>query len=122
MAGHRILVITDDSRLRLEIESTAYAMGLVVDFVLDSRQGVRFCELDIPHIVIIDERVRDPVFEELSADLRRADPNYPFIEIASESNVLEMAGWMSDSISRISRDSLRTQLSAILTMELAKVS
>lgn len=121
MAGHRILIITNDDLLRHEIQNTARTMGLTTDFVLDSRQAVRFCELDPPHMVIIDERVRDPVFEELASDLRRTDANYPFIEIASASNVLEMAGWMSDSMTRLSRDSLRTQLGSILAMELAKV-
>ena len=43
-------------------------------------------------MVIIDERVRDAIFDELSADLRRTAPNYLFIEIASESNLLEIAG------------------------------
>ena len=122
MAGHRILVITNDDMLRHEVQSTARTMGLVTDFVLDSRQAVRFCELDPPHMVIIDERVRDPVFEELTDDLRRTDANFPFIEIANEPNVLEMAGWMSDSMTRLSRDGLRTQLGSILAMELAKVA
>lgn len=122
MAGHRILVITNDDLLRHEVTATARTMGLTADFVLESRQAVRFCELDPPHMIIIDERVRDDGFEELREDLRRTDPNYPFIEIASESNVLEMAGWMSDSMTRLSRDSLRTQLGSILAMELAKVA
>lgn len=121
MAGLRVLVITNDSQLRHEIQSAASSMGLVVDFVLDSQLGMRFCELDIPHMVIIDERLRDNIFDELSVELRKTDPNYPFIEIASESNVLEMAGWMSDSMTRISRDGLRNQLIPILAMELAKV-
>lgn len=122
MAGHRILVITNDDLLRHEVTATARTMGLTADFVLESRQAVRFCELDPPHMIIIDERVRDDGFNELREDLRRTDPNYPFIEIASESNVLEMAGWMSDSMTRLSRDSLRTQLGSILAMELAKVA
>ena len=122
MAGHRLLVITNDTLLRHEIQNAARTMGLVVDFVLDSRHGVRFCEFDIPHMIIIDERVRDAVFDALSVELRKIDPNYPFIEIANESNVLEMAGWMSDSMTRISRDGLRNQLTPILAMELAKVS
>ena len=121
MAGHRILIITNDDLIRHEVQSAARTMGLTTDFVLDSRQAVRFCELDPPHMVIIDERVRDPVFEELASDLRRTDANFPFIEIASASNVLEMAGWMSDSMTRVSRDGLRTQLGSILAMELAKV-
>ena len=122
MAGHRILIITNDDLLRHELQNTTRTMGLTTDFVLDSRQAVRFCELDPPHMIVIDERVRDPVFEELYGDLRRIDANYPFIEIASEPNVLEMAGWMSDSMTRLSRDSLRTQLGSILAMELAKVT
>ncbi len=122
MAGHRVLIITNDHLLRLEMQNTARGLGLVLDFVLDSRQGVRFCELDLPHMIIIDERVRDAVFNELKADLCKTDPHYPFIEIASESNVLEMAGWMSDSMTRISRDGLRTQLTPVLAMELAKAS
>ena len=122
MAGHRILIITNDDLLRHELRNATRTMGLTTDFVLDSRQAVRFCELDPPHMVVIDERVRDPVFEELYADLRRIDANFPFIEIASEPNILEMAGWMSDSMTRLSRDSLRTQLGSILAMELAKVS
>ena len=120
MAGHRVLIITNDSSLRLEMQNVARGLGLVLDFVLDTRQGVRFCELDVPHIIIIDERVRDAVFDELRADLCKTDPHYPFIEIASESNVFEMAGWMSESMTRISRDGLRTQLTPILAMELAK--
>ena len=99
-----------------------HALGLVVDFALDSQLGVLFCELDIPHMVIIYERTRIAIFDELSEELRKTDPNYPFIKIASESNVQEMAGWMSDSLTRISRDGLRTQLTPILAMELARSS
>lgn len=121
LAGHRVLVITDDERLRFDINLVCRSMGLVADAVPNTKQGVRFCELDAPHLVIIDQRVRDHIFEELRQDLRKTDPNFPFIEIASESNTLEMAGWMSDSMTRVSRDSLRAQLASILVMELAKV-
>lgn len=122
MAGHRVLVITHDSMLRNDIQDVTRRLGLVIDFVLDGRHGMRFCELDIPHMVIVDERARDPFFDELSEELHKTNPNFPLIEIARESNVLEMAGWMSDSMTRISRDSLRTHLASILAMELAKAS
>ena len=122
MAGHRMLVITNDEKLRNEFKNVARSLGITCDFVMETWQGVRFCELDLPHLIVIDERVRDHVFDELHNDLRRTDPNYPFIEIASEPNVLEMAGWMSDSMTRISQDSLRNQLASIISMELAKAS
>ena len=121
LAGHRVLLITDDKKLRFDTELVCRAMGLVVDAALNTSQGVRICERDVPHLVIIDQRVRDHIFDELREDLRRTDPNFPFIEIATESNTLEIAGWMSDSMTRVSRDTLSTQLSPILVMELAKV-
>ena len=122
LAGHRVLLITDDKKLRFDTELVCRAMGLVVDAALNTSQGVRICERDVPHLVIIDQRVRDHIFDELREDLRRTEPNFPFIEIATESNTLEMAGWMSDSMTRVSRDTLSTQLSPILVMELAKVT
>lgn len=121
LAGHRLLVISNDDKLFYDIKLICRSLGLVIDFVPSTSQGVRFCELDMPHMVIIDQRVRDHIFDELRDDLRKTDPNYPFIEIATESNTLEVAGWMSDSMTRLSRDALRSQLPSILVLELAKV-
>jgi CheY-like chemotaxis protein len=121
MAGHRLLVITNDEKLRMEIKVIARSVGLVVDFTPTTEQAVRFCEMDAPHMIIIDQRLRDHIFDELRGDLRRTEPNYPFIEIATESNTLEIAGWMSDSMTRLGHDALRSQLPSILMLELAKV-
>lgn len=121
LAGHRILVITTDDALISTIKMICREMSLVVDTVPSSRQAVRFCELDIPHMIIIDERLHDPLVDELRRDLHKIDPNLPFLEIAEASNTLEMASWMSDSMTRVSRDSLRSQLPSIMVFELAKV-
>lgn len=121
LAGHRLLVISNDDKLFHDIKLICRSLGLVIDFVPSTSQGVRFCELDMPHMVIIDQRIRDHIFDELRDDLRKMDPNFPFVEIATESNTLEVAGWMSDSMTRLSRDSLRSQLASILVLELAKV-
>ena len=120
-AGHRILVITNDEHLRMEVMSIARTMGLVVDFAPTTTQGVRFCEMDPPHMIIIDQKLRNHVFDERRNDLRRTDPNFPFIEIALESSTLEVTGWMSDSMTRLGRDALRSQLPSIMVLELAKV-
>jgi len=121
LAGHRILVISTDDSLIATIKMICREMSLVVDTVPSTRQAVRFCELDIPHMIIIDERLRDPQLDELRRDLHKIDPNLPFLEIADASNTLEMASWMSDSMTRVSRDSLRSQLPSIMVFELAKV-
>ncbi|MBI2772393.1 MAG: hypothetical protein HYX47_22425 [Burkholderiales bacterium] len=122
LAGHRLLLVTADERLRREIKDICDLMGLVLDATPTTQQAIRFCELDKPHMIVVDEKLRDARFDELRDDLLRADVNFPMIEIASASNTFEMASWMSNSMSRISRDSLKAQLPSILVMELAKVS
>lgn len=121
LAGHRILIISMDDALKTTIKMICRQMRLIVDSVPSTRQAVRFCELDIPHMIIIDERLRDEHLDELRRDLHKIDPNLPFLEIADASNTLEMASWMSDSMTRVSRDSLRSQLPSIMVFELAKV-
>ena len=120
-AGARILLITDDARLQIQVRSICKGTSLVLDCVASASQAVRFCELECPTLVIIDQNMKDRVFNELHSDLRNTDPNFPFIEIAVGSNILEMAGWTSESMSRLSKDSLQTHLPGIVAMELAKV-
>ncbi|MBC7434802.1 MAG: hypothetical protein H7332_01905 [Bdellovibrionales bacterium] len=121
LAGHRILVISTDDMLKSTIKTICKSMRLIVDTVPTTLQAVRFCELDIPHMIIIDERLHDDQLDELRSDLHKIDPNLPFLEIANASNTLEMASWMSGSMTRVSHDSLRSQLPSIMVFELAKV-
>jgi hypothetical protein len=121
LAGHRILIISKDDFLITNVKTICRQMSLIVDTVPSTRQAVRFCEMDIPHMIIIDERLRDSELDELRRDLHKIDPNLPFLEITDASNTLEMASWMSDSMTRVSRDSLRSQLPSIMVFELAKV-
>lgn len=121
LAGHRLLVITQDEKLRLETLAVTRQLGLEVTFTPSTAKGMRFCEGDMPHLVIIDERLRDAVFDELQESLRKLEPNFPFIEIASKANTFEVADWTSASMTRVSHDCMRAQMPHILTMELAKM-
>ena len=121
MAGHRVLLVSDDERLRFEVRDICERMRLVLDVAPTTLQAVRYCELDKPDIILVDEKVRDHLFDQLRADLLRYDVNFPSIEIASAKNVVELAGWDTDRMSRISRDALKDQLASLLVMELAKV-
>lgn len=122
LAGHRLLLVTADEGIRADVKDACDMLGLVMDTTPTSVQAVRFCEMDKPHMIVIDERLHDHYFDELREDLVRSDINFPCVEISSASNTFEMSNWMGDSISRISRDALRAQLSSILVMELAKVT
>ncbi|WP_298932712.1 hypothetical protein [uncultured Ramlibacter sp.] len=121
LAGHRLLLVTADRNLRAHVKHICSSLGLVMDTALNPEHAVRFCEQDKPHVIVIDQELRDEIFEELREDLLRSDINFPFVEIARDSNTFEMSNWMGGSISRISRDVLDAQLPSILAMELAKV-
>ncbi|HSV52011.1 MAG TPA: hypothetical protein VLJ57_07835 [Burkholderiaceae bacterium] len=122
LAGHQILLVTADEGLRDDIADICGNMGLLVDCVASPEQAVRTCKVEQPHMLIVDERVRDARFDALCQELLQQDPNFPMIEIASDANTLAMASWMSDSMTRVSRGSLRAQLPQVLVLELAKIA
>lgn len=76
---------------------------------------------DLALISVMGAMLSDCEFKPM-AEHHMTDPHYPFIEIAIESNVFEMAGWIPGSMTRIRRDSLCPQLTPILAMERAQVS
>jgi hypothetical protein len=121
LAGHRILLVATDAGVIGELRAVCESMGLLLDISPTSSGAVRYCESDMPHLIVVEERLRDHQFEELRADIIRGDVNFPVVEITRAPNVLEMSNWMGDSVSRISRDSLRAQLPSFLVMELAKI-
>jgi hypothetical protein len=121
MAGHRLLLVSNNALVREELRVICRDMGLVLDIAPSVVQAVRQCELDKPDGIVIDEHLHDKAFDQLLADLVRYDTNYPCIEIAAKPNVVEIASWMGDNISRVSQDAMRTQLPSILVMALAKV-
>lgn len=121
VAGHRILLITQDEAIAWEVGLTARHMRLMVDVVRDCASAMRFCELDLPDMVILDEAARDDVFEDLRRDILRQNINFPCLEVVQASNVVELGTWYGGATSRVSRSELRRELPSLLTMELAKV-
>jgi hypothetical protein len=122
LAGHQLLMVTPDEALRGDLEDICSNMGLVVEHVTSSEMAARSCKVRRPHLLIVDERVHDARFDTLWQELLQQDPNFPVIEIASDANTLAMASWMSDSMTRVSRGSLRAQLPQVLVLELAKIA
>ena len=120
MAGMRILLITSDSLVRAEVEEAGRLLGLLVDRVPSVEQAQRYVKLGMPHLIIIDEQLNDDSFGRLQNDITSTNPNLGFIEIADESNTFEISSWMSDSMTRVSRDVMRAQLPSVLTLELAR--
>ena len=121
MAGRRVLIVSSDIKLREDAKTVCRGLGMMVDTVPTSQMAVRFCEMEQPQLIIVDERFKDEQFDELRADLLRMQPNFPFIEVAYESNTLTMAGWMGENMTRINRDKLAQQLPEALAIEMSKV-
>jgi len=121
MAGHRVLIVSSDIKLRDDAKLVCRTLGLVVDSVPTSAMAVRFCEMEKPELIIIDERFNDGTFDELRTDLLRIQPNFPFIEVAYDSDTLSMSGWMGDNMTRVNRESLVAQLPQALAIEMSKV-
>ena len=120
MAGMRILLISNDPMVSAEVDEAGRLLGLMVDKVPTVQQARRYVDLGKPHLIVIDERLNDNAFERLQNEITSTDPNFGFIEIADESNTFEMSSWMSDSMTRVSRDVMRAQLPSVLTLELAR--
>jgi len=121
MAGHRVLIVSSDIKLRDDAKLVCRTLGLVVDSVPTSAMAVRFCEMEKPELIIIDERFNDGTFDELRTDLLRIQPNFPFIEVAYDSDTLSMSGWMGDNMTRVNRESLVAQLPQALAIEMSTV-
>lgn len=120
LAGLRVLLVCSEPGLRAEIGEVCRALGLVPDAVLSSEAATRRVELDPPHLIIVDQRLRDPAFDVLCQDIRHLDPNAGFLEITDDVDAFEIGSWMSDSMTRVSRKALRTHLPSVLTLELAR--
>jgi hypothetical protein len=122
VAGHQVLLVTADETLRDDVADVCGNMGLVVKHAGSPEQAARSCKVEKPHMLIVDERMHDTRFDALWQELLREDPNFPTIEIAIDANTLAMTSWMSDSITRVSRGSVRAQLPQVLVLELAKIT
>lgn len=120
LAGYRILLVTSDASVRAEVQHACRLLGLVVDISPTTAQALRSVELDMPHMLIIDERIRDEPFDALLQDLERRHVDFGLLEISDDANTFEISSWMGSSMSRLSRDGLRAQLPSALTLELAK--
>lgn len=121
MAGNRVLVVTSDTSLGEDAKSICRAMGLLVDSVPTSLAATRYCEMEPPQLIVLDERLHDKQFDQLRADLLKAEPNFPFIEIGQDNGTLSISSWTGDSMTRVTRKEMASQLPQALTLEFAKI-
>lgn len=121
LKGSHLLLITDDARLQRDVAKVCQRLQLKFDACPTTHQATRFCELSVPHLLVIDENLHDTEFDLLHADLVRHHVRFPVVEIAARSEGYAVSTWDDGSASRIGRDAVVEQLPAILAMELGKL-
>ena len=115
--GAAPLLITADEKLRRSVEIVCLNMGLVLNCASSSERAARHCAKERPSLIIIDDRCDDEVYQALLIDLGQGEPTVPTIEIVHDANSLLMSTWMSDNVTRVSVDNLRTHLPRALMMK-----
>ncbi|MFM9880833.1 MAG: hypothetical protein ACKVOO_10540 [Burkholderiaceae bacterium] len=106
----RVLLISEDESLEFIVKKIAWELGWRYDRVPTTAEAVCFCYLESPHMVLVDERLRDPMFEELRHELQTSTPKLPLMEIAVHDNTFEMDGWEGNSLLRVHSSQLANKL------------
>ena len=120
MAGQRVLLIANDMLIRASVDEASRLLGLRVDSVTTVTRALQHLRLDMPHVIIIDEKLHDREFDAMVADAKSKEPNIGLVEIANDSNTFEISSWMDNSMTRLSRDVLKAKLASVLSLELAR--
>jgi hypothetical protein len=120
MAGQRVLLIANDMLIRAGVDEASRLLGLRVDSVTTVARALQHLRLDMPHVIIIDEKLHDGEFDAMVNDAKAKEPNIGLVEIANDSNTFEISSWMDNSMTRLSRDVLKAKLPSVLSLELAR--
>ena len=120
MAGQRLLLVANDMLVRSAVEEAGRLLGLRVDAVSAVARARDHLKLETPHLIIIDERLRDNDFDILINEVRVLNPDIGLVEVANAPNVFEISSWMDNSVTRLGRDVLRAKLPCVLSLELAR--
>lgn len=120
MAGHQVLVLTDDYRLFIEVREVCQSLSLRCEHAPNVQVAERFCELEVPHLIVCEDILDDERYDALLSDLQRHSPGFPTIIVSADSHGFELSDWSGNSKSRVSRKELRDQLPSALTVELSR--
>ena len=122
LAGHSVLIVSSDIKLREEVKQVCRKMGLTVDNVPSSQLAAQRCEVEPPDLIVVDERFNDERFEALRSRLTIEQPNFPLVEIAyARDQSSALAGWSAGGITRVSRSRLAAELPQALALEMSKL-
>lgn len=113
--GNHLLLITKDEALHFEVKKIIWELGWSYECVSTTLMAMSACFADLPAMVLIDERLRDPMFEQFRHEVLRRHPQLQFVELAINHVALEMDDMDVDAMQRLHCQHLRSGLVPLLS-------
>ncbi len=120
IAGHQVLVISADYRLFVEVREICAKLSLRCEHAATVQVAERYCEGQVPHLIVCDEAQDDDIYAALLDDLQRHSPGFPTIIVTEGGYGFEFSDWSGNSKSKVARKHLTEQLPSALTVELSR--
>ena len=120
IAGHQVLVISNDYRMFVQIREICKSLSLRCEHAATVNAAERQCEQAVPHLIVCEESLMDDDFEALLDDLQRHSPGFPTILVSDESYGFELSDWSGNNKSRVARNQIQEELPTALTIELSR--
>lgn len=113
-ACNHLLLITKDDGVHFEVKKVIWELGWSYECVSTTLMAMSACYADLPAMVLIDERLRDPMFEQFRHEVLRRHPQLQFVELAINHVALEMDDMDVDAMQRLHCQHLRSGLVPLL--------
>ncbi|MFM9880226.1 MAG: hypothetical protein ACKVOO_07440 [Burkholderiaceae bacterium] len=110
-----LLLITGDEQLNFKVKKVIWEMGWSHECVSTTLMAMSACYAELPQMVLIDERLRDPLFEEFRQELASRHPQLQFLEIAVHHDAFEMDEGQFSSMKRVHSAQLHSGLVPLLS-------
>jgi hypothetical protein len=120
IAGHQVLVISNDYRMFVQIREICKSLSLRCEHAATVNDAERQCEQAVPHLIVCEEAMMDDDFNALLDDLQRHSPGFPTILVSDESYGFELSDWSGNNKSRVARNQIQEELPTALTIELSR--
>jgi hypothetical protein len=121
LAGSHVLVVVGRRDLRQQVREALKGMGLVLDFCNSVKEAVAFCKTGLPHAIVFEGELRNPVMERLMAHLRTEVPDFVFIELVPEGRTFDISGLHGNGLARVGCEGIAYALPSALVYELSRV-
>ncbi len=122
LGGHRVLLISSQPAIRLQVAHICDSMGLHLTWAPSPAVAESQVATVRPDLVLADSRAEEARTDSLRQHLLTTDPAFPWLRIEKESSPLSLEHWMSEQEERLTPHNLRARLPQLLLLNLSRGS